>query len=1277
MIEEKNLESGTVINGFKILEEIDCGPFWTVYRAFQINLERQVALKVLSAKLSDDTNFVGRFFNKARIAANLSHPGIVQIYDAGVSDSGIYYIASEIIEGETLDHKIKKEGHIKKILYSMKIALAIAEALDYAWEKQSLVHGDLKPENIIMNGSSSARIADFGLLKYQTEEDRKAGMEGPFTAPELRSGTNPSFTTCSDMYSFGALLYYMVAGQPPSMHKRKALAVLNKEVKPNLAAFVDKLLSADIAARPASWSDVIHKLESLINLREKVHPLEVQTNDSVIAPAPEIKVPEKEKDDALEKTGTQAENQRKKRIVPPLWSMIIGGLAIIAILLGTLIFVLRGKASPPPNESVQKKWMLLKDDIQFLNIDEAITRVDNFIAQNGNQTPKEALEKLNEMKKQEQQSRQSKDYREKFRTRLASLENILQKTAIERESTQKLETIRREIWGIYGDAKKYSIPEIIFNSRSKKTLNENLNKINTILKARTPPAQPKPAAPATPVQTAAKPAPQPATAPPPAAKPATPATDPNQERNQTNRMIDEYYTMLDSALSDNQEQAKKVEAFKKSLAAWQKKYGPRTNSIWGRKAELFLEILSSSMPLNEFFQNSQELLKGKTLPVKKYPEGYLVDSVDQGNIKLAKNDGKAILGKKISLNSLSDDELTLIIGTVMLPGKKSDSLTPEQMASILVFLARAGKSSEIKALPAHAKWSKAPNIYQELVNDLGTARLEAKAISQLKVIYESMKDKNPYKAANATMIITTECADTSFARRYAPEIKNFSNRFDRVTPTILAERFFADNTTGVQEKDKVLQNLTAYNRFGALDAENPAIKTKIDALKKNFSMLPGRNMEFADNDKALPFMHWAKAVPGEVRTYQVYLQKKNQLRKEDSIYKLFSIGAALDSFNWKAVNNLYDKDVNYKAIFSENSRNKKYAPYLIFAGSYASERLGDGRATRKNIDSLEDAMSTAQDGESKTAACILLMEYAIMTDFPETAIAAAGKFDFDNSVEIEDFKIKLLNIYAMLESPKTDRPSIAKAIQALAAKYSDKPDFKNDTAWCNAALKILNGCPEKDKKQLTDALKPLECYAPDICARIVTCAFARNQYENQNVYIDRKFAGEIADLTTSKVSPTTASSELWEKSALIRLAGATSLHELEAGIKKLFGDYNPASIKSYSFLCFLYAGIDALKNKASKESTAALLSAFFKASPAASDSDIKAATIAQKASPRDLLFELMTDKDTEGAFNASILGIMVFQGQERMNIYATMSELEKNISFEKKLLLKSLGKYIK
>jgi len=741
-------------------------------------------------------------------------------------------------------------------------------------------------------------------------------------------------------------------------------------------------------------------------------------------------------------------------------------------------------------------------------------------------------------------------------------------------------------------------------------------------------------------------------------------------------MIDEYYVMLDSALSPGEIQ-QKTESFKKALAAWQKKYGAKTNSEWGRKAALFAEILATAVPVNVFLQNSLELLKGKALPLKKYPEGYLVDSIEQSNIKLTLNDGKAILGKKISLNSISNDELTLIIGTVILPGKQSASLTPEQMASILLFLADAGKFSEIKALPAHAKWSKDPKLYQELINDIVSAGLEAKAVSQLKIIYESIKNKDPYTAANATMIITSECADTSFSRRYAPEIKSFAYRFDRLTPTILAEKFFADNTAAIPEKDKVFQGLTAYNRFGALDAKNPATKAKAEALKKYFSMLPGRLKEFSDNEKALPFMHWSKAVPGEVRTYQVYLLKKNQLRKEDSIYKLFSLGSALDSFNWKAVNNLYDKDMNYKTILGESFKNKKWLPYLAFAGAFASGRQGDGRASKKNIDCLEEITSSNLDGETKTVSCILLMEYAIMAGFPETAISAAGKFDFDNSVEIEDFKIRLLNIYAMLESPKTDKASTGKAIQELTAKYSDKADFKGDVAWCAAALKILNGCPEEDKKTMPGTLRTLECYAPDICARILACAYARNQYENATVHIDKRFAGEIADLTASKVSPTTASSELWEKSALIRLAGATSLHELEAGIKKLFSDYNPASIRSYSFLCFLYAGIDSLKNKTPRESTAALLSAFFKASPAASESDIKAASIAEKTSPRDLLFELMTDKDTSGAFNASILGIMVFQGQDRMNIYATMSELEKNISFEKKLLLKSLGKYIK
>lgn len=1265
-IEEKNLESGTVISGFKILGEIESGPQWTVYRSFQLNLERQAALKVLSRKPSEDPIFVGRFFSKARVAASLNHPGIIQIYDAGITNDGIYYLASELIAEETLASKISRDGQMT-IQSALKLALCIAKALNYAWEKQSLAHGELKPENIIMSSPTAARIADFGLLEYLTPEDRMAGTQGPFTAPELRGATNTSFNSSSDIYSFGALLYFMLSGKPPLMENIRPVESFNKEIKQPLASFTAKLLSVESASRPTSWDEVTSTLASIISGREKAKSHGIRSTNSSTGTVPRNLIPMPA---PPEHQASPTSPAKKKKT-----SFILGGtitaLLAAVIVLATLIFHLLDASSKLNADPVTlQKWQSVKENIQFLDIDAAINMIRDFISETGSRSPKEAIEMLKEMKKKGLRSRQEKDSREDFTARLASMESTLKKIVAEKEASQKLENIRKEIQKLKTDSKKYSIPEIIFTAQSKRSLEENLKKITAVLYARSTKKLVAPKAP----RTAAKPpAPVPKKTPPPAPNPG--------ERLRTNQMIDEYYVMLNAALTAPDDSTP-ADSFKESLTSWRKKYGAKTNSVWGRKANLFGEILASSGPANTFLQNLQELLKGKTLPIKEYPEGYLVDSVDQDQIKLVLNDGKALLGKKIRTTVLSNDELAAIVATTLQPKKETESFTKGQLSSMLLFFARAGKFPDMKTLTPPNPWNKDMKLFRELMSDIESARLEAEAAVQWKIISEALKKKDPYSISNALLIISSRCAATSFLRRYAPEIKNYATRYNRLTPDILASMFFAEHAAIQPEEinlapEKLFPLLTAFNRFGLMETGSPELKTKIESLKRSFSMLPGLQKEFTDNDKCLPFMDWEKAVPGEVRAYRNFLMGKNTLRKEDSVFKLFSMGAALDSFNWKTVNALYEKDLNYPALFGESFKNRKWAPYLTFSAAFVSGKLGDGQSAQKYLDYLTEIEISFTDGETKTAACILLMEYAVMSGVPEAAIKTAEKFDFKNSSEVEDVKIRLLNIYAMLESPKTDVQTIEKTINEFLSEYSDKNDFKGDTAWCASALKIVKGCSEQDRKWLVNNLKPFQCYASDICARILACAYARSRYESSSIYSDRLFASEIAEFIDSKVTDTTASSELWEKATLLKLANAANLSELEAVMKKRFADYRPASIMSYSFLCFLYAGIEALKNKAPGDSVNNLLLDFFRASPAASESDVKAASIAISKSPRGLLFELMSDSNSHGAFNASILGVMLFQGEERMDIYATISELEKNISFEKKLLLKNLSKYIK
>ena len=140
------------------------------------------------------------FFREARAAAKLSHPSIVMAFDAGESEEGIYFFAMELINGESLDFRVMRQGP-PELKSALKIARDVAEGLEYAWRTQHLTHGDIKPANIILYPFGNAKIADLGLAKTAGEGYNGELMATPmFAAPRYAisistgSASNPTCT---------------------------------------------------------------------------------------------------------------------------------------------------------------------------------------------------------------------------------------------------------------------------------------------------------------------------------------------------------------------------------------------------------------------------------------------------------------------------------------------------------------------------------------------------------------------------------------------------------------------------------------------------------------------------------------------------------------------------------------------------------------------------------------------------------------------------------------------------------------------------------------------------------------------------------------------------------------------------------------------------------------------------------------------------------------------------------------------------------------------------
>lgn len=212
---EGDLKVREALSGnFEILGIIGRGGMATVYKARQKNLKRLVALKVVHSNLVHDLEFLKRFHQEAELAASLSHPNIVLIYDVGEID-GIHYISMEYLDGEDLQSKIKKEGKLS-LDETIRIIAPIAEALDYAHGK-GLVHRDVKSANIILTKNGRSVLTDFGIAHANT--GKKLTVVGTvigtpeYMSPEQAEGKN--IDGRSDIFSLGVVLFECLTGNVP------------------------------------------------------------------------------------------------------------------------------------------------------------------------------------------------------------------------------------------------------------------------------------------------------------------------------------------------------------------------------------------------------------------------------------------------------------------------------------------------------------------------------------------------------------------------------------------------------------------------------------------------------------------------------------------------------------------------------------------------------------------------------------------------------------------------------------------------------------------------------------------------------------------------------------------------------------------------------------------------------------------------------------------------------------------------------------------------------
>ncbi len=345
---------GAVVGDYRIIRRLGAGGMGQVYLAHEQKLDRYVALKVLLPEYARDDSMVARLDREAKSAARLSHPHIVHVYAAGISQ-GLPYIAMEYVEGQTLADILRKRGYLDW-REALHICSQVAKALDCA-HRAGIIHRDIKPGNILVDKSGHIRVSDFGLAKLEFAKTQLTTSNAYLGTPQYMSpehcGTGP-LAPGSDLFSLGITLYQMLTGTLPfngdtpiSLVKKIAYdppdappRELVPDVPAEVEALVMSLLEKDSARRPASAGELVARVSDLTS-----RPLPAPAGRDPRRDSSTVAAPWFQPEDAARRgDGEKRAHNRRTR----LWVTGLVVLTVLAALAG-VVFGLRSPSDETPN----------------------------------------------------------------------------------------------------------------------------------------------------------------------------------------------------------------------------------------------------------------------------------------------------------------------------------------------------------------------------------------------------------------------------------------------------------------------------------------------------------------------------------------------------------------------------------------------------------------------------------------------------------------------------------------------------------------------------------------------------------------------------------------------------------------------------------------------------------------------------------------------------------------------------------------------------------------
>ena len=278
MDEDSMYRPAQQIPGFQILSKVGQGAMAVVFKAKQLSLDRIVAIKVLPKRLSENREFVDRFYREGRAAARLNHANIVQAYDVGES-GGYHYFVMEFIDGKTV-YDLVDDGRPVEEGEALRILIQCAHALHHA-HLQGLIHRDVKPKNLMITKAGDVKLADMGLAREMsdyataTAEAGRAYGTPYYISPEQIRG-EIDIDARADIYGLGATFYHMVTGGVPFdgttpsavMHKHLKEPLVppdhtNSSLSAGVGEIIEVMMAKDREERYPSMEETISDLEAV------------------------------------------------------------------------------------------------------------------------------------------------------------------------------------------------------------------------------------------------------------------------------------------------------------------------------------------------------------------------------------------------------------------------------------------------------------------------------------------------------------------------------------------------------------------------------------------------------------------------------------------------------------------------------------------------------------------------------------------------------------------------------------------------------------------------------------------------------------------------------------------------------------------------------------------------------------------------------------------------------------------------------------------------------